>query len=67
MNSNPFTVHLYHPSNSWIFMYGNDDPTERLRILDHWLSEFDAAQVESAIPPVGTHPKAKKHTQALRR
>ena len=44
----------YHPSNSLIFMYGDDDPQERLRLLDGYLSEFDQqdvdAQVELQLP-----------------
>jgi hypothetical protein len=40
----------YHPSNSYIFFYGDDDPTERLRRMDDALCGFDALQVESAIP-----------------
>ncbi len=37
----------YHPANSYIFFYGDDDPAERLRILETWLSDFDAKKVES--------------------
>ncbi len=32
----------YHPSNARLFFYGDDDPTERLRLLDSVLSAFDA-------------------------
>ena len=39
----------YHPSNARIFFYGDDDPTERLRLLDCYLSEFDAVEVNSTI------------------
>ena len=30
----------YHPSNAFIFFYGDDDPDERLRLLDVYLREF---------------------------
>jgi presequence protease len=40
----------YHPSNARIFFYGDDDPGERLRVLDRYLREFTAAQIDSAIP-----------------
>jgi Zn-dependent M16 (insulinase) family peptidase len=39
----------YHPSNSRVFFYGNDDPMERLVLLDSYLSEFDAIPVTSQI------------------
>ncbi len=45
-----FHQRYYHPSNARITFYGDDDPEERLRLMDAWLSEFDAAPVDSAIP-----------------
>lgn len=41
---------FYHPSNARIFFYGNDDPQERLRILDQALQGYDRREVNSAIP-----------------
>ncbi len=41
---------LYHPSNSYIVFYGDDDPEERLRIMDAWLRDFDKIEVDSAVP-----------------
>lgn len=40
----------YHPSNAYLFFYGDDDPTERLRLLDVYLRDFDALQIDSTIP-----------------
>ena len=41
----------YHPSNSYIYLYGNADMEERLAWLDReYLSHFDRITVESAIP-----------------
>jgi presequence protease len=40
----------YHPSNARIFMYGDDDPQERLRLLDSWLSQFESLEIESSLP-----------------
>ncbi len=40
----------YHPSNALIYFYGDDDPEERLRLLDRYLSEFEARPVASEIP-----------------
>ena len=39
----------YHPSNAYIYFYGDDDPEERLRLLDGWLKEFDHLAVDSEI------------------
>lgn len=41
---------FYHPSNSRIFFYGDDDPSERLRLMDNYLRDFSAIQVDSSIP-----------------
>ncbi|KAL3515262.1 hypothetical protein ACH5RR_022164 [Cinchona calisaya] len=43
----------YHPSNAKIWFYGDDDPTERLRILSEYLDLFDASSApnESIIQP----------------
>jgi presequence protease len=40
----------YHPSNAYIFFFGDDDPEERLRLMDSWLKDFEAIQVDSAVP-----------------
>jgi presequence protease len=45
-----FHERYYHPSNARILFYGDDDPEERLRLLDAYLSAFEPIEVESAIP-----------------
>ena len=41
----------YHPSNAYIYLYGNMDMGEKLAFIDsHYLSEFDSIQVDSEIP-----------------
>lgn len=40
-----FHEKYYHPSNARIYFYGDDDIEERLRILDGYLSEFEAIDV----------------------
>jgi len=45
-----FHEKFYHPANARIFFYGNDDPDERLRRMDRYLSGFEKIQVDSAIP-----------------
>lgn len=44
-----FHADHYHPSNARIFFWGDDDPTERLRILDEYLREFDRKDVDSSV------------------
>ena len=45
-----FHERYYHPSNARITFYGDDDPQERLRLLDVYLSAFEPIEVESAVP-----------------
>jgi Zn-dependent M16 (insulinase) family peptidase len=40
---------LYHPSNAWIFFYGDDDPESRFELLREYLDQFDALDVKSAV------------------
>lgn len=40
----------YHPSNAYIWMYGDAPEEERLQTLDAWLNDFAAKQVDSSIP-----------------
>ena len=41
-----FHQRYYHPSNARLFFYGDDNPDERLRLLDCWLSAFDPIVVD---------------------
>lgn len=41
---------FYHPSNARIYFYGDDDVDERLRRMDIYLSEYEHARIDSAIP-----------------
>jgi len=45
-----FHARYYHPSNARIYFYGDDDPEERLRLMDEYLSEYDRETIDSAIP-----------------
>ena len=41
----------YHPSNSYIYLYGNMDMAEKLQFIDeHYLSAFDRLEIDSQIP-----------------
>lgn len=44
-----FHSSYYHPSNSRVFFYGNDNPVQRLELLDEYLSEFKRQEVDSTI------------------
>jgi hypothetical protein len=39
----------YHPANSRVFFYGNDDPLQRLVVLDEYLRDFDRIPVTSQV------------------
>ncbi len=44
-----FHSQYYHPSNSWIYMYGDDEEERRLEFLDSWLQEFSRIEVHSEV------------------
>eukprot|EP00246_Nothoceros_aenigmaticus_P001222 TRINITY_DN11663_c0_g1_i1.p1 TRINITY_DN11663_c0_g1~~TRINITY_DN11663_c0_g1_i1.p1 ORF type:complete len:1083 (+),score=216.91 TRINITY_DN11663_c0_g1_i1:65-3313(+) len=52
---------FYHPSNSRIWIYGDDDPDERLRIISGYLDQFEAnssaKESEVAVQRLFTEPK----------
>ncbi len=45
-----FHARYYHPSNARIYFYGDDDPAQRLRILDAYLRDFERSTISSSIP-----------------
>ena len=53
----------YHPANARIFFYGDDDPEERLRLVNAYLREFEPRHVDSAIQlqPKASHPWHVSH------
>lgn len=44
-----FHKRYYHPSNAYAFFYGDDDPEERLRILDEFFCEYEKQDSRSGI------------------
>ncbi len=50
----------YHPSNAFLFFYGDDDPAIRLKMLDEYLSQFHRknVDVEIALQPRFDKPRA---------
>ncbi len=39
----------YHPSNAYIYFYGDDNPARRLELIDEYLQEFDEKPVDSRV------------------
>jgi Zn-dependent M16 (insulinase) family peptidase len=39
----------YHPSNARIFFYGDDDPDQRLRLMQDYLADFEALPTDSQV------------------
>ena len=50
----------YHPSNAYAYFYGDDDPDERLKILDEVFSRFEPIDVTGTRVPL-----MDRFTQAL--
>lgn len=45
-----FHKRYYHPSNAWLYLYGDMDVEEKLRFIDeHYLSHYDKIEVDSSI------------------
>lgn len=40
----------YHPSNSFIFFYGNDNPDKRLKLMEGYLQPYKKLKVKSQVP-----------------
>jgi len=61
-----FHARHYHPSNAKVFFYGDDDPTERLRLIDERLAEFSRADADFTVPlqPRFAAPKHLSRTYA---
>jgi Zn-dependent M16 (insulinase) family peptidase len=57
-----FHTRYYHPSNAYIYFYGDDDSQERLRLMDSYLQEFEPLEVDSTI---GLHPGIDKPQQLV--
>ncbi|KAJ8598545.1 hypothetical protein CTAYLR_001353 [Chrysophaeum taylorii] len=58
-----FHDEFYHPSNSRIFFYGDDDPSERLDLAAEYLNRFEARPSEDtavAVQPLTLRPHTIK-------
>ena len=60
-----FHEKYYHPSNARVFFYGNDDPEERLRLVNGYLKDFRRMAVDSAIPLQPRFQEPRRVTRAF--
>jgi Zn-dependent M16 (insulinase) family peptidase len=59
-----FHTTYYHPSNALIYFYGDDDPEERLRLLDAYLSKFDAQPANAELASQTRFPAPRRITRS---
>ncbi len=59
-NFKGFWETFYHPSNSFIYFYGNDDPDKRLKLMEGYLKEYKKKKVKSVVPLVKPFKRPKK-------
>ncbi len=57
-----FHQKYYHPSNAYIYFYGNDHSEERFRRVNEYLKDFDRAAAASEIPLLPRFDQPKKFT-----
>lgn len=58
-----FHATYYHPSNAYIYFYGDDPEDERLRLMDEWLNAFERKEIHSQLPlqPQWNEPRKMAH------
>lgn len=59
-NFRNFWETYYHPSNSFIYFYGNDDPEMRLQLMEGYLKSYKKKKVKSVIKDMKPFRKPKK-------
>ncbi len=59
-NFRAFWETYYHPSNAFIFFYGDDDPEKRLKLIEGYLKPYKKKKVKSAVPMGKPFNKPKK-------
>ena len=57
-----FHEKYYHPSNARIYFYGDDDPDERLKLLNACLQDFEPLQMVSGIDLQSSFTEPKRLT-----
>ncbi len=59
-NFKAFWETYYHPSNSFIYFYGNDDPEKRLKLMEDYLKPYKKKKVKSMVPLAKPFKRPKK-------
>ena len=59
-NFRNFWETYYHPSNSFIYFYGNDDPEKRLELMEGYLKPYKKKKVKSVVPLAKPFKRPKK-------
>jgi presequence protease len=59
-NFRNFWETYYHPSNTFIYFYGNDDPDTRLSLMEGYLKDYKKKKVKSVVPLAKPFKRAKK-------
>ena len=59
-NFKGFWETYYHPSNSFIYFYGDDDPEKRLELMEGYLESYKKKSVKSVVPLAKPFKRAKK-------
>ncbi|MGE5464834.1 MAG: insulinase family protein, partial [Syntrophothermus sp.] len=59
-NFRSFWETYYHPSNSFIYFYGNDDPDTRLKLMEGYLKGYKKKKVKSVVPLARPFKRPKK-------
>lgn len=62
-NFKRFHQNYYHPSNSYIFFYGDDDPQKRLELLDQYLKDYEYSDCDSEVSLQSQFAEPKRITQ----
>ncbi len=55
----------YHPSNARIYFYGDDNHEERLRLVNSYLMDFDAIEIDSAIRMQASFEKSRRFVHSF--
>ncbi|HSL29966.1 MAG TPA: insulinase family protein [Anaerolineales bacterium] len=59
-NFRSFWETYYHPSNAFIYFYGNDDPDHRLKLMEGYLKPYKKKKVKSVVPLSKTFKRPKR-------
>jgi presequence protease len=59
-NFKGFWETYYHPSNAFIYFYGNDDPETRLKLMEGYLKGYKKKKIKSVVPLAKPFKRPKK-------